>query len=255
MLRQSSKTSSAIHKAIAVLEILARDVRPLGAPDIADQLGTSRQTVHRIIAQLEEIGLVQRDATRERFLLGVRFNELAISAITSSHHNKLCHVILERLVSKVRETCNVGVLDSNEVIYIDRVECDWPLRVQLQPGSRLPVYCTAIGKLLLAHLPQKLQDHYLDTVKLAQLTENTITDPDTFRAALGEIREQGFSINNQEDSVGLIAIAVPIQSQSGTMMAGLAIHGPEARLSTSRAKELIPTLTEAASAISRALFG
>lgn len=251
---RSLKNSSAVEKAIAVLELLAFDTRPVSAPDIADQLETSRQTVHRILAQLEDLGLVRRDASRERFLLGVRFNELALAGITSGHQNKLCHLLLTELVESVNETCNLGILDGSEVIYIDRVECNWPLRMQLQPGSRVPAYCTAIGKLLLAHLPDESIRRYLETLRPARYTKNTITDTDKLDNAFNDIRRNGYAINDQEDNIGLIAIAVPVHTAEGKVMAGLAVHGPEVRMSIAQANKMVPTLQKTASRLGKALF-
>jgi len=248
------KSSSAVEKAITVLELLASETRAVSAPDIADQLETSRQTVHRILAQLEHLGLVGRDASRERFLLGVRFNDLALAGITNGHQNKSCHLLLTELVNTVNETCNLGVLDGSEVIYIDRVECNWPLRMQLQPGSRVPAYCTAIGKLLLAHLPDEALEHYLETVRPTRFTNNTITDPRQLAKSFGEIRRKEFAINDQEDYVGLIAIAVPVRNSDGRVMAGLAVHGPEVRMSTDQATKLAPTLHKTAARIGKAFF-
>jgi DNA-binding IclR family transcriptional regulator len=168
--------------------------------------------------------------------------------------NKRVHEILEGLVGEVRETCNIGVLDGNEVVYIDRVECDWPLRVQLQAGSRVPAYCTAIGKLLLAHRTPGQLEQCLNSVLLMPLNGNTITKANTLRIALEAIRTQCFSINNQEDSIGMLAVAVPILGADKSVMAGLALHGPEARLSESRATSLVARLNSAARDISYFLF-
>lgn len=157
---------------------------------------------------------------------------------------------MERLVAQVRETCNLGVLNGHEVVYIDRVECDWPLRMQINVGSRVPAHCTAIGKLLLAHLPERHLDAYLSQSPLERHTPNTICDPDAFRREMAAIRERGYSINNQEDTVGLLAVGVPVRGAEGAVVAGVAAHGPTVRLPEERAHALAPDLMEAAAAIS-----
>ena len=251
---QDSQTNTAIQKAVAILETIANENRALSLPDIADQLSLPRQTIHRVVKQLEQIGLVLRDPQRERYRIGQRLNRLALSAISNAQQNKASHAVLQALVADVRETCNVGMLDGHEVVYIDRVECDWPLRVQLSAGSRVPVYCTAIGKLLLAHQDAEARRGIILSGPLKRLTENTITDPDELEANLEEIRLLGYSINNQEDSVGLIAMAVPIRDAHGHVVAGLAVHAPEARLSIPAAKRLLPRFHAAAAKIAAASF-
>ena len=210
--------------------------------------------MHRLLSQLEELQLVQRDLYKERYRIGKRFGRLAVNGLATMASNKRIHEILEGLVAEVRETCNIGVLDGNEVVYIDRVECDWPLRVQLQAGSRVPAYCTAIGRLLLAHRTPGQLEQCLNSVLLMPLSGNTITKADTLRIALEAIRTQCFSINNQEDSIGMLAVAVPILGADKSVMAGLALHGPEARLSESRATSLVARLNSAARDISYFLF-
>lgn len=218
------------------------------------ELDLTRQTVHRLLKQLEALRFVQRDLDRERFVLGADFTRLALTAVTGNSAGSLGRAVMDRLVSSVRETCNVGVLDAHEVVYIDRVECDWPLRVQLAPGSRLPAYCTAIGKLLLAQLPPDRLQQYFRAVELKPLTPNTITDRRQFRDAMQAIRSDGYAINDQEDSLGLLAIAVPIQNDKAEVVAGLAIHGPEVRLFRKRAISLLPQLRETADVLASVLF-
>jgi len=246
---------SPLGKAFAILNILAREAKPVSAPDMCAELDLTRQTVHRLLKQLEALHFVQRDLDRERFVLGAAFTKLALTAVTGNRSGSLARAVMERLVSSIRETCNVGVLDAHEVVYIERVECDWPLRVQLAPGSRVPAYCTAIGKLMLAQLPPDKLRQFLQAVDLKPLTPNTITDSKRFGEAMEAIRQDGYAINNQEDSLGLLAIAVPILNETGGVAAGLAVHGPEVRLPRERAISLLPQLRETADVLRSVLFG
>lgn len=247
--------SSATAKAVMILEALASAGRPITAAEIGLIIGQNRQTVHRVLAQLEELSLVQRDIYIERFQLGTRFGALAVSGLSTMARHSQAHRILEQLVDEVRETSNIGAFESYEVIYLDRVECDWPLRMHLKTGSRVPAYCTAIGKMLLSDLPNEQLRNYLNHVPLARLTSHTIATPKRLLVELARIREQGFSVNNQEDHVGLLAIAVPLYEPGGRVAAGLALHGPEARLPLRRALDTVPRLRKAADELSRVLFG
>ncbi len=249
-----SEPNSALQKALSVLEAIVQDVRPLGVVDIAEELNVPRQTAHRVIRQLEQLGLLHKDPSRERYIPGSRLRTLAINTISSVQSTRGTHAVLQQLVDEINETCNIGMLDGNEIIYIDRAECDWPLRVQLRPGSHVPVHCTAIGKLMLANLGPDQRQQTLRTMDMRKFTKNTITDPQLLEAQLDQIAAQGYSINNQEDAIGLIAIAVPIHDPNGAIVAGLGVHAPEPRYSIAKAISDLPKFQAAAGRIGAAMF-
>ena len=134
------------------------------------------------------------------------------------------------MVARIGETCNVGVLDDRDVICLDRVECDWPLRLQLQPGSRLPAHWSAIGKLLLAYMAPKARRRLLGRAPLESYTPHTVTDPHRLEEQMESIREQAVSIDDQEYLLGLCGSAVPIRDSGDRVVAALAVQGPQARM-------------------------
>ena len=245
-MRETFETNTAIQKAIAVIEAVAKESRPVNIPDLAAEIGLPRQTIHRVATQLADIGLLRRDPARERYSLGARFNVLAMNGLRNSAQHSDAHSILVELVGDVEETCNVGMLDGTDVIYLDRVECHWPLRIRLTAGSRVEAYPTAIGKLLLANLDARARRRALSKIQFRKLTEFTIVDEDEIEADLSRIREQGYSINNQEDYVGLVAVAVPIRDADGNVFAGVGVHGPLPRLSLDGIPTLLPKMYAAA---------
>ena len=249
-----TETNSAVQKALAVLEAVSQDIRPLGIVDIAESLNLPRQTVHRVVRQLEDLNLLRKDASRERYVPGDRLRTLAINTISSAQSTRSTHAILNALVSDINETCNIGMLDGHEVIYIDRAECDWPLRVQLRAGSHVPVHCTAIGKLLLANMESEQRDLFLQTATLKKYTKYTINNPQLLEAQLDQIAAQGYSINNQEDAIGLIALAVPVRDPNGVIFAGLAVHAPSPRYSIAKAIKDLPKFQDAVKLIGDAMF-
>lgn len=251
---EKTKTNSAISRSMDVLEAICRYLRPVGVQELAMELGLPRQSVYRLVVQLEVLGLVLREPGSDRFSIGPRLRTLSLSCISSYQQTGATHNILVNLVKEVGETCNVGMLDGSQVLYIDRAECDWPLRVQLRPGSRVPAYCTAIGKLLLAFCESRRRRKIIDMMDLIPLTENTITDPVLLDLAFEEIQARSFAVNKEEDSVGLIAVAVPIRDPSGEVVAGLGLHAPTARMSIDRAKGYLPKLRAAADEMASALF-
>ncbi len=253
-MREDERTrGTAIAKGIQVLELVAAEGRPLGLTDMTERLGLPKPTVHRVVRQLEEEGLLQREALRDRYGVGPRLRGLALSALTAASGNGPVHEILAELVGRLGETCNVGMLDGTEVVYLDRVECDWPLRLQLAPNSRLPVHCTANGKLLLAFLDAPMRDRLLARLRLERYTANTITEPPRLDRECARIRAQDYAENDQEFHLGLIGLAVPVRDSRGRVVAGLAVHSPLPRLDLYGLRAHLPALREAAQRMGAAL--
>lgn len=244
----------AIGKAASVLEAIVNHSGPSNIADLSRNLRMPRQTVHRILRQLSAVELVVYDETTQRFMIGPRLRSLSLATLLQTQTDTAANLVLKALVDEIHETCNVGVIDGDSVVYICRVECDWPLRVQLRPGSRVPVYCTAIGKLLLAHLPDAQRSSILACLRTNRITPYTLTSPHELAQDLADTVRRGYSINNQEDSLGLIAVAVPITGAGGRVVAGLATHAPEARLSIAEAIKRLPLLRRAADQLSHLLF-
>lgn len=226
---------SALEKALAVLGVVTRADRPVGFSEIADALELSRQAVHRIAGQMEALGMVRRVPGREGLTVGPVMAELGLNALQSAAQGGAVRVILKDLVTAVGETCNVGVLDRDEVVYIERVECDWPLRLQYGAGSRVPMHASSIGKLLMAYLPARTRRRILTATPLTAFTPATLTNPDALETQFKVIRRQGYAINEQENVAGLMGLAVPIKDAQGKVVAGVSVHAPVARMATADA--------------------
>jgi IclR family acetate operon transcriptional repressor len=140
------------------------------------------------------------------------------------------------------------------VIYVDRVESQWPLGLRFEPGSKVPLHCTAIGKLLLAELPGSALEAHLASGELARYTSSTITDARKLRTELERTRQQGFSLDNEEFRSGVICMAVPVRGpRDGQVCAGLAISAAQARHTLAGVKRFLPDLRAAATRLERAL--
>ena len=252
--RTGRGTGSALQKGFAVLDAVASAERPVGLPELTELLGLPKQTVHRIARQLEADGFLRREPQRDRYVVGPRMSMLAVNSLNAAFRWAPTHAILEHVVEEIGETCNIGMLLGAEVVYIDRVECDWPLRLQFTAGSRVPLHCTAIGKLLVANLPARSRRRLLSAVPLTSYTDNTLTEPDAFDATCREIRKRGYALNNQEYHLGLIGIAVPIRLEGGTVAAGLAMHGPVPRMTVELALDVAPALRRAADRIAEVMM-
>jgi DNA-binding IclR family transcriptional regulator len=161
--------------------------------------------------------------------------------------------ILARLVGEIGETCNFTMLDGDQVIYVDRVETAWPLRMTLTSGSHVPLHCTASGKLLLALLPKASRERLTAHLGLMRYTGSTITDPARLAAELARIRTCRYATDNEECHAGLVCVAVPVMDANKRVCAALAVQAPVSRMPLARALEHLATLRRAAAAMASTL--
>jgi len=237
---------SALGKGVTVLSAILNAERPPSLNDLADATGLPRQTVFRVIKQLEDTQLIARAPDGEKYLVGPNLMALATDALSAYAHTLPVRTILSGLVNEIGETCNLGIFDRDGIVYIERVECAWPLRLQISVGSRVPLHATAIGKLLMAHLPSRTRKRILANVPMPRFTENTLTDPKSLETQFKQIRRQGYACNNEENTLGLIGIAVPVFDAKGRAVAGLSVHAPAARMSVKTAVTHLDRLRGAA---------
>nr|WP_245409826.1 IclR family transcriptional regulator C-terminal domain-containing protein [Pararhizobium haloflavum] len=140
------------------------------------------------------------------------------------------------------------------MVYLERVETEWPLRIQLPSGTRVPFYCTASGKMYLSSLPEPHLDRYLANADMRARTSRSISEPDRLRSAIQEIRENGYATDNEEFMDGMIAIAVPIEDSHGRLFATLSFHAPVQRFDAAKALSYLPQLRNAANELSQLSF-
>lgn len=250
----SEPAEPVVVKAFAVFEAILSARRPLSLPELAEALGRPKQTVHRTAKQLEQHGYLVREPVRDRYAIGPKLYALSTDVLGWCTRFAPRHATLGRLVDEIGETCNIGILDGDSVLYLDRVESNFPLRAGLHPGSRVPIHCTGLGKLFLAYLPTRTRKRVLERIDLKSFTDRTITDSDALEANCAEIRQRGYSVNNEEYHDGIISVAVPVHSGTQQVISGLAVHAPAARMSVNDAVALVPTLHEHAKAIAQDLL-
>ncbi len=233
-------------KPFAALETVAAARRPLSVTELAVLLGVPKPTMHRIVRQLEGEGLIRREPHGRRYEPGPRLLGFALDVVRTSLGTAPVHAILEALSAQIGETCNLGMMVGNAVVYLDRVEAAWPFGLKFEPGSRVPLHCTSMGKLFLGTLPRQRREALIRASSLYAYTENTIVDPDALRAELERIRRDGYAVDNQEFLAGVICLAVPVRDARDRVFAALAVSAPQARLPVARAIGHLPLLRRAA---------
>ena len=243
--------TSATLRAIAVLEIVVRADRPVSLTEVMSEVNLPKPTVYRILTLLAHSGLLLREPDGKRYTVGPRLARFGTEILMHSSVRGSRHAILQRLVQDIGETCNFTMLDGSEVVYLDRVETAWPLRMNLQPGSHVPLHCSASGKLFLAMLSRARRAKLLDNLPLQRYTENTITDRIKLEQELERIRRDKTSTDNEEYLAGLICVAVPVLSRDGKPCASVAVQAPVARMSMDKALAHVPALRRAAVALTQ----
>jgi DNA-binding IclR family transcriptional regulator len=233
-------------KAVAILEAMATARRPLGVSELGVLLGLPKPTAHRIVRMLESEGLLQREPGSRRYVSGARLVRLGLGIVAASMLSAPRHAILEALSQQIGETCNFGVMAGSHVVYLDRVESAWPFGLRFEPGSRVPLHCTSMGKLFLSLLPAQKRALLLKSIPLYRYTENTVTDAAHLETELEKIRSAHVSIDNQEFLAGVVCVAVPVRDPSGQPVAALAVSAPLARMSMQQGLRHVPLLQAAA---------
>lgn len=244
-------SQSACLRGLEILEAVTRSPQPLSLEAIASATGIPKPTAHRMVGLLVEAGALLREAHAKTYSAGPRLNELALNTLLNSSLRSARQAVLRSLVDQIGETCNFTTLDSNDVVYIDRVETNWPLRLHLQPGSRVPIHCTSSGKLFLSQMPQRQRQHLIYGAPLKRYTTKTITDPKRLEAEVLRIRKSQVSTDDEGFLNGLISVAVPVFDEHKRMIGGIAVHAPSARLTLKRALTQVPLLRRAAAEIGK----
>lgn len=241
--------SSTLLRGLSIMNAVATSPRPLSIADLVNELGLAKPTVHRIASQLEAEDYLQRNPADKRFIIGNKLKFFSLNILSNTSVGAPRHAILEALSNEIGETCNCTMRDGNSTVYFDRVECNWPIKINLHPGSRLPLHATASGKLFLAHMKSADRKRLLNAAPLSQNTEYTCTDPEVLEKELKKIRSEGIAYDTQEFIDGMVAIAVPIFDKQNRICFTVAVHAPTTRKTLDDLKEYIPALKNAAEAL------
>lgn len=236
----------------ALLEVIAAHDGFFSLQGLVDQTGLPKPTVHRMLSQLESAGIIQRDGDNRHYATGLRLRTLASNLLLNNTLHGARHQILSRLVADVGESCNITAFTGSDVVYVDRVETDAPLRFTLHPGSRVPVHASATGKLFLAQMSPAQRRRLLSNGPLEQFTENTLITDDAIEQELETVRRNGYALDNEEYLPGLLCVAVLVPAEHGRSNMGVAIQAPIMRLTHDKALHFLPALQRAAQALARA---
>lgn len=245
---ESNQFNASALRAFRMLECLSgNDGQSLA--ELMQRTGLPKQTVHRILEQLQFAGLVVKYPGDKRYQLGRRVERFATQVLMGGQSQRERHAILQALVADVEETCNLTTLTGSDIVYLDRVEASWPLRVMLSPGSHVPLHATASGKLLLALLPKQQRERLIRLLPMRALTDRTLTTHEQLQKELVTIRKSRISLNREEHLQGLIAVAVPVMLTKEKACAAVALQAPIGRKTLDDLLAVVPRMRQAASEI------
>lgn len=250
---QSNQTNAAAVRAFRVLEVVGAVSDGCALAEIVEAIALPKQTVHRLVVQLLRAGLLVREPGGRRLQLGGRCERFAIDVLMNGPMRQVRRAILQRLVDTIGETCNLTALAGIDVVYLDRVETSWPLRMMLVPGSHVPLHATSSGKLLLSMLPKLQRERLLTQLSMRSYTDNTIVDREVLEQELRETRRRRVGINRAEHLRGLNGIAVPVMLDRQRACAAIAVQAPEGRMTLDELLGQVPRLREAAEAIRKTI--
>ncbi len=234
----------------ALLEVIASKDDLVSLQGLVEETGVPKPTMHRMLQHLEAAGILQRDADGRHYSTGVRLRRLAENILLNDTLHAARHEVLRRLVDKVGESCNLTALSGSEVLYLDRVETDAPLRFFLHPGSRVPVHCSASGKMFLSQMTPSQRQRLLARAPLQRYTPNTLTDPKRLEAEIQRVRENGYALDVEEFLSGLLCVAVLVPTAERSNLC-IALQAPVVRIAPERARDLLPHLQRAARDLAR----
>jgi len=238
---------SSFLRSFAIIEAAVSLTTPPRTLDaICAATGSPKSTAHRVLHNLVASRILAVEANGRGYSAGDRLHALLSVVEAGSSLRRRRREIMTKLVDRVGHTCNFTTLTLNDVVYVDRVEANWPACTKLFPGSHVPVHCTSTGKLLLSFLPARQRRRLLFRTALPKFTDSTVTDPIRIEEELKHIRRRFIATDEGGYLDGMVSIAVPVFGQNRRVIGGVAVHAHQASLPLDKAFSHLSDLKQAA---------
>lgn len=218
-----------LDKSLFILETLLQHSSFMSIMEISKKLKIYPSTIHRVLNTLKYRGYVEQNSADQKYRLGLKLVELGMARYHQIDLVKEAHSFLKELVDQCNETVHLGILDNTEVLYLAKEESSQTIRMCSHVGKRAPLHCTALGKVLLAYLPEGERKKILGKKELSRLTEKTITDKKELEKELSKVKKQDFTLDRGENEKDVRCIAAPIRNYQGKVIAALSISSPAYR--------------------------
>ena len=219
-----------LERALTILNKLSEYPDGIQISRLAEQVGLTKGTIHRLLATLANMNYVVKDEETDRYKLGLQVLFLSRNLLNNSNIVNIAKPYLEKLSQEVNETVHLCIEDNGEVIYIDKIESNQTIRMYSRIGSRAPMYCTAVGKVLLSGKNPDDFNELVSKIDFIPKTPTTITSKEDFINEIEKVKAQGFALDNSENEAALRCIASPIYDHTGKIIASFSISGPSNRV-------------------------
>lgn len=240
-----------LERALTVLEFI-RTRKRVGVRELTREVGLHRSSIYRMLSVLQRWGYVREDSDGV-YCLGWRFLEMAGEVNYYEEITRVAMPLLEDLMRSTRETTHLMALEGVEVVYLAKVESPETIRMHSRVGARRPAYCTAGGKILLAHLPLDERARRIRACRMERLTDNTLTEPEALMEVLDQVAARGWAGDDEEVEVGVCCVAAPIVTEHGTAVAAVTVSSPTFRTPLERLLEYLPLVQATAARVSDCL--
>lgn len=242
-----------VSRLFQIIEYMAASNDWVSLRGMARELHINAASAFRILNSLKELGYVRQDPNDSKYQLTLKIAGVSAQVLEKVQLRQIAHPHLQNLTSITNETTHLAILDGNEFVYIDKVDNTQAMRMRSRVGQRGQLYCTAVGKSMLAFIPESDLSKILASLKFQPVTDNTITDPKKFQEQLAQIRRLGYAIDDEENELGIRCIGSPIYDHAGRLAGALSISGWTITMTRERIPQLAPALIQMCQRISSEL--
>ena len=241
-----------IDRVVSLLDMLSESDVPLSLAEICTRMGLHKSTAHRSLIVLERTSMIER-TPEGKFRLGIKLYELGNRAIEQIDLRERVQPFFRRLAMEVGETVHLSVLQKAKVVYLDKVEPNRRVCMTSKTGTSNPVYCTAMGKAMLAFLPEDMREEALSKIKYVRFTTKTLCNREALLKSLERVRKRGFAIDDEEIEVGVRCVGAPIFDSNRHPIAAVSVSGPASRITVQSVPAIAERLIRSCNEISRTL--
>ncbi|MCP8969668.1 IclR family transcriptional regulator [Ectobacillus ponti] len=248
----AAQSSSAVERALLILELIASRQGAVGVGEIAEELGLAKSTTHRILEALKNRHFVEQIESTEKYDIGIKAIEVGMSGLTNWNIVDIAAPHLKQLAHDLNETAFLAVYNNGEIVYVYKAEGKQAVTTNAQLGTRKPVHCTSLGKAIVSNFHIEEVDRVLTEKGMPKFTEHTITDKQRYFEELSLVRQRGFAMDDEEVEEGLTCFAVPIFNYTGHAVAAISVAGPTDRM-LAKQEQIIQSLKHANNHVSTRL--
>jgi IclR family transcriptional regulator, KDG regulon repressor len=243
-----------LERALTLLNKLSEYPDGIQITRLSEQVGLTKSTIHRLLATLSSMNYVVKDEETDKYKLGLQVLFLSRNLLNNSDIVTVSKPFLEKLSQEVNETVHLCIEDRGEVVYIDKIESTQTIRMYSRVGSRAPMYCTGVGKILLSDKNPDVFEEIVSKINFIPKTPSSITSKEQFIEEIEKVKSQGYALDNAENEIVLRCIAAPIFDHKGKIIASFSISGPSNRVTLELINDsLIEKMKQYSIAISRNL--